>query len=216
MPTYVPELRSLRIDDSHEAHRVTLQSGATKWLGLRGKQLELVLKASPANTGALPSTFGVDVLATNSLKPMRTRVAVMRDKRLLAIDRTQSGDPDDADVRAGPLEFWRGFDASGKGEGAAPDTSALLLHVYVDASIVTVLAGNRTAVTVHVHPSAEALGVSLFATGSDGAVDMDVEGWRLTPVYAVPPPDARLKTTDDVEFGPPTCSDTLTWRTAIG
>ena len=100
-----------------------------------------------------------------------------------------------------PLEFWRGFDARGKGEDPVPGTSALLLHVYVDASIVTVIAGNRTAVTVHVHPSAEALGVSLFATGSDGAVDMDVEGWRLTPVYAVPPPDARLKTTDDVEFG---------------
>ena len=110
----------------------------------------------------------------------------MRDKQLLAIDRTLSGLPADADVRAGPLSFW--FAPSGADERDADAMSTLLLHVYVDASIVTVLAGNRTAVTVHVHPDELAVGVALFAEGA-GAVHMQLEGWQLLPVYAAPPPN---------------------------
>jgi hypothetical protein len=204
---YVPELQSLRNESSHEVQSVTLQStinasggtvrvpSTTRWLGLRGKQLELLLRvAAPEPGRVLPSRFGIDVLAANSSNDdnmsatafQRTRIAVMRDKQLLAIDRTLSGVPADADVRAGPLSFW--FASSGADERDADATSTLLLHVYVDASIVTVLAGNRTAVTVHVHPDELAVGVALFAEGA-GAVHMQLEGWQLLPVYAAPLPD---------------------------
>jgi hypothetical protein len=135
--------------------------------------------ATNSSSGSSSGSSDADGVSTTAAQ--RTRIAVMRDKQLLAIDRTLSGDPTDADVRAGPLSFW-----------FAPSSvdSTLLLHVYVDASVVTVIAGNRTAVTVHVHPDERAVGVALFAEGA-GAVRMQLEGWQLSPVYAVPPPPDR-------------------------
>jgi hypothetical protein len=91
---YVPELKSLRNESSREQQSCTLQPvasaltggvaglidtpllpGTTRWLGLRGKQLELLLQVSVPEPGAalpaylsspLPARFGLDVLATNS------------------------------------------------------------------------------------------------------------------------------------------------------
>lgn len=201
---YVPELATLRITSSHERRRLRLlpprsggSSRAIHWLGLQGKQLELIVRLSPVESNALPPNFGLSVLCANvssgggSGKEERTDIVVMRDEQLLAIDRRRSGDPLDSDVRAGPLSFWHALDHMGTGGGAT--SGALVLHVYVDGSIVTVLAGNRTAVTVHVHPGQLARGVGLFVgsgnskglpTTEAAAVDVEVEGWQLTPLYS--------------------------------
>jgi hypothetical protein len=223
---YVPELASLRIASSHEHQRLRLlppsssSAKAAHWLGLQGKQLELIVRLSLVTGKALPPIIGLSVLCANASssssggggggKEERTDIVVMRDKQLLAIDRQRSGDPLDSDVRAGPLSFWpaltdhMGTAPGAHHQGGATRAEPLMLHVYVDGSIVTVLAGNRTAVTAHVHPGELALGVGLFvgnprincsgnsqglpttnAVGAGAmAVDVEVEGWQLTPLYS--------------------------------
>ena len=68
MQQYVPELQSLRIATSHEAQRLTLvpsAEGLTHWLGLRVKQLELIVRLTPVAGKPLPALFGVRVLCSN-------------------------------------------------------------------------------------------------------------------------------------------------------
>ena len=193
---YVPELQKLRVASSHEARSMVLAPSSDKlpvtWLELHGKQLELMLRLTPSKGAALPTAFGVQVLATNGSKghtAQRTRITVMRNKQLFAIDRTQS---------AGPLSFWPALDNCSTSDEFELVSTTLLMHVYVDGSVVSVIAGNRTAVTVHVHPNEAAIGVALFAEGRSASVHVAVEGWQLMPNY-FPPPNLRqplLKTED--------------------
>jgi hypothetical protein len=183
---FVPELKQLRTGTPEHVGRMVLRGddgdgGSYHWFATAGAQLEIVIRFKCVTAGAvLPLRFGFDVLASKPSiggeeNPERTRVLVMSDQKLvLAVDRTISGDANDADVRAGPLTFWPLPAAVSASE------HELLLHAYIDGSIVSVIAGNRTAVTAHVHPTLGSRGVAVFAEGGGEVELVSASIWELS------------------------------------
>eukprot|EP00658_Telonema_sp_P-2_P024871 TRINITY_DN20005_c0_g2_i1.p5 TRINITY_DN20005_c0_g2~~TRINITY_DN20005_c0_g2_i1.p5 ORF type:complete len:116 (-),score=23.65 TRINITY_DN20005_c0_g2_i1:553-900(-) len=86
------------------------------------------------------------------------------------IDRSAAlgNEPGHRDVRAGPLP-------SAEGSGEEQDQE---LHVYVDNSIVSVIASEQTAITAWVHPSTEeSSAIALFVEGADAKIEVEV--WEM-------------------------------------
>jgi len=194
---FVPELKTLRRGHT-QLRAVQLSSGRpaaqaqflprSAW----GPQLEIVAtfrwKSQPSKA---PAQFGLAVLASNSSGSAghaktaeRTAVCFDIRRQLVLLDRTRSGAALDADIRAGPMPG---------SAAAAADEHQVTVHVYVDHAVVSLIAGNETAISAWVAPQrAESVGVALFAEGLVG-VTADVDVWQLaTPVH-----HEVLKTEDD-------------------
>lgn len=143
---FVPELQKLR------------QSNATAG----GQQLELLVNISAPADFAGFAGVAVLGLATSGVDAAeRTLVGVDFGKQLVLIDGTAQGN---ANVRAGPLY----------GSGGPGGVQTANLHIYVDHSIVTVIANQQTGVTALVQPSSAAASaiapVGLNAAGVKGSV----------------------------------------------
>jgi hypothetical protein len=51
------------------------------------------------------------------------------------------------------------------------------MHVYIDRSIISVIASNETAITVWTHPANGSVALGLFAEG--GEADVELEVWAM-------------------------------------
>lgn len=56
-------------------------------------------------------------------------------------------------------------------------TTEQSMHVYIDRSIISVIASNETAITVWTHPANGSVALGLFAEG-EGA-DVELEAWAM-------------------------------------
>ena len=71
--------------------------------------------------------------------------------------------PAERDIRAGPLP--------------RASTQQQSMHVYLDRSLISVIASNGTAITVWTHPPNGAQRLGLFAEGE--AADVELEVWAM-------------------------------------
>mmetsp|Transcript_728 Transcript_728/g.2362 ORF Transcript_728/g.2362 Transcript_728/m.2362 type:complete len:537 (+) Transcript_728:47-1657(+) len=167
---FVPELQGLRVGPANSTTKAGLSTVAAAnavELGIAGGQLELVAGITMAS-GAAGCDAGLTVLAGGT---QFTAVGVNLSSGLAYIDRTRSGLPSDADVRAGPLAA-----------AAASAAAEIQMHVYVDRSIVTVIVNNRTALTAWVHPDEGSLKVGAYGTCAAGSVSVTAAGYSLASV----------------------------------
>ena len=86
---------------------------------------------------------------------------------LCTVNRRASGEnpwsnPAERDVRAGPLPRA---------------TAQQSMHVYLDRSLISVIASNGTAITVWTHPPNGSVALGLFAEGE--AADVELEVWPM-------------------------------------
>lgn len=180
---FVPELAALRAGPAavNLTGLVPPGGGANNATALAVRGTVLELKATftiPA--GVRRGVVGLALLSSGDGREY-TAVALDLERRLVLLDRTRSGAAMDADVRAGPLPTRSGAAAEAEAE--------IAVHIYVDNSIVTLIAGNTTALTAWVHPQSPASqAVGLFSQGlapSAGAEDggcsaVDACGVRLS------------------------------------
>jgi sucrose-6-phosphate hydrolase SacC (GH32 family) len=146
---FVPELKTLRVGGAQRELSMQTRAfvspgrlgGALGFKG--GQQLEILadFPHMPNATGII----GLRVLKAGDTE--YTTVGVDFDTDLVFIDGTKQGN---TDVRAGPLLRTADY------------PSTVHLHIYIDHSIIAVIANNRTGITTYVTPSsAEARGVEL-------------------------------------------------------
>jgi beta-fructofuranosidase len=162
-----PELKQLR--GVH--HRIiNLPIPPTSFLQLRevqGDCLELLAELVPSEA----TEFGIGVRCA----PDGSEQTLIRYDRLqgsLLIDRQRSSIGEDAqrDVRAGPLPL-------------APD-EPLLLHIFVDRSVIEVFANSRLCMSSRIYPSrSDCLGVGLFARGGSARLN-SLDVWEMESIWA--------------------------------
>ena len=139
--------------------------------GVGGSQLEIV--AVFAVPRGFAGAVGLVVLASDAAAEA-TAIELDRAASQVRLDRTRSGSAMDADVRAGP---WPNTTrACGDGD----DDETITLHVFVDHSVISLIAENQTAITAWVHPSqpSTSIGVGVYAT-SEGATLASIDIWTL-------------------------------------
>lgn len=164
-----PELRELR--NRHCRHAVDL--GNESVLVTRGRSIELALTitredASSAGLHVLRSPDGSET--TTIIVDFPTREVVLDRRRASTDDATAR------DVQRAPLPE----------DG---DDDRVVLHVFVDGSVVETLVDYRTGLTSRVYPTGDRSdGVSLFARGGDAQFDLDV--WTLGGLQYGDGPDA--------------------------
>jgi hypothetical protein len=170
----VPELQKLR-RQHFSASNFAFPNAAATFLSdpaARGVQLEISarLKFPEFRTGR----FGLRVLANASCAESSaaeyTEVGFERaanHSRVYVDRRRSSGGVRDADIRSGP---W------------VPTGSVTNLHVFVDRSIVTLIADNVTSISLWVHPTdvAASQRVALFSGPSIQGVHAEqIDVWQL-------------------------------------
>lgn len=179
--SFVSELGVLR--DTHEGlGPKTLtpapsraSAGVAHQINVAGPRLEILASFSNVFSAAgecgPAHEFGVLVFGSDDFTE---HAAVGFDARAkhVFIDRTNVGkNATFHDVRAGPC-------LSDGGE-----SMGLTMHVYVDHSIVTVIANNQTAITVYApRGSKNSIRVAPYALG--GCVDATLDVWKLDAVYS--------------------------------
>ena len=159
---FVPELAVLR-GAHHLSQRYTVDAGVTVPVPPAGNQLEI--KARRLNLArSLTSSWGVVVFGSPDLK-QGTKIGF--NEHHFFVDRRASGSnpwskPAERDVRAGPLPR---------------STSEQSMHVYIDRSIISVIASNETAITVWTHPLNGSVAMGLFSEGETAYVELEV--WAM-------------------------------------
>jgi len=193
---FIPELQKLRRAHTElAAHGVPLPTSAAAeptWLpaAAYGPQIEIVatFRVSASAAGRLwgragrreggasaASLFGLVVLATTASSSTgaaaeRTVIAFDLARKMVQLDRRWSGAGVDADVRAGP---WP--DADGN-SGATEVT----VHAFVDHAVVSLIAGNETAISAWVAPQREdSVAVGVFSELGSDEVTATVDVWQL-------------------------------------
>ena len=178
---FVPELQTLRRART-QLRAQTLHAGVvTLPPSAFGAQLEILAtfrfpsaEAMSAAAADASQQFGLQVLASNGTAGDAERTVVRFDlrRKMVLLDRTSSGAELDADVRAGPLPSPTASVGGGRRE--------ISVHVYVDHSVVSLIAGGETAISAWVAPQrAESVGVALFSELVGGAVEADIDVWQL-------------------------------------
>eukprot|EP01052_Picozoa_sp_SAG31_P005989 SAG31_NODE_271_length_18717_cov_8.685949_24_plen_476_part_00 len=166
--TFVPELRALR-GAHHTARQYTIQAGATLRVPPGGNQLEI--KACRLSVPSSPAaTWGIIVFGSLDLK-QGTKIGF--NENHFFVDRRASGKnewskPVERDVRAGPLPR---------------STRQQSVHVYLDRSIISVIASNETAITAWTHPANGSTALGLFSEGEESVIELEAWDMRsiLTP-----------------------------------
>eukprot|EP00035_Acanthoeca_spectabilis_P011638 m.205377 g.205377 ORF g.205377 m.205377 type:complete len:572 (+) comp15409_c0_seq2:2143-3858(+) len=168
---FVPELQTLRkTSGQHVSHfglSHTDAAAAVPLIGINGSQLEIEATFL-VNLTSTQCDFGLTVLSNQATEFTAVGInlsSVADMKGAAYIDRTHSGLPSDADVRAGPLGTSLG--------------STVTMHVFVDHSIVSVIVNNATALTVWVHPGEQSLFVGAYCSCDVGTVDVSAIGYQL-------------------------------------
>jgi hypothetical protein len=142
------------------------------------------------HTDGTSMEFGLVVLGSNSTSNStaeRTVIAFDLARQMVKLDRRLSGAALDADVRAGPWPsaFTEAGTAGTAGRagtvGPAEITpSSVEVHIYVDHAVVSLIAGNETAISAWVAPQrAESIGVGFFSELGAGLVVATADVWQL-------------------------------------
>jgi hypothetical protein len=154
--------------------------------------------AGAAATGTASSQFGLVVLASNASSNGPAERTVIRfdlARNMVQLDRRLSGAALDADVRAGPWPTRsvqrlsktsvKEVATDGADGTSADEPREVRVHVYVDHTVVSLIAGNETAISAWVAPQrAESVGVGVFSELGAGQVTASVDVWQLaTPVH---------------------------------
>jgi beta-fructofuranosidase len=159
----VAELRALR--GQHAGHDSTTLSATTP-LELQGAALEIVADLLPDRA----TQVGLNVLCSPDGSEL-TSIVYDPGSGWLSIDRSRSSlDPS---VQREPHGT----------HVALADAEHLVLHVFVDHSVVEVFANGRACLTTRVYPSrADSVGVELFARGGPAQLDkLDV--WEMRSIW---------------------------------
>ena len=168
----MPELAVLR--DEHWGAQVyglpASDQGSHLAIPPVGRQLEIrtSLMAPPSDVSK-PWEWGVIVFGSDNMTE-GTRVGVSHEggkTAVLFVDRTATMPVNERDVRGGPMP-------------PAQDDGTEGLHIYIDQSLISVIASNETAITVWTHPVASSDKVALFATAGR-EVQLCAEAWALAP-----------------------------------
>jgi len=158
----VKELENLRQNEKVKRN-FTVKAGSDSGLDDFGSELlELEITMLPGNS----KKCGVMVCCS---KDGREKTILYYDalKKKLMCDATGSS-----------IGFGRKIVEGGPFE-LKPD-EPLVLHVFVDRSIVEVFANDRQAVTRNIYPELRGTGVKLFSEGGDVKV-LSVKAWEMTP-----------------------------------
>lgn len=133
---------------------------------VKGSSFELKIDFAPGDA----AHFGVKI-ASSPDGEEQTLIFYDRAEKKLKIDTTRSGlGEGPKSVEAAPFELMPG--------------EALLLRVFVDASLVEVFANDRQAVTRQIYPTRkDSVGVALFSRGGSTAVSL-VEAWEMAVANA--------------------------------
>ena len=141
---------------------------ANEWLQqnqIQGNQLEFEVTLAPAGSG-------VEGLKVFKSANQETVIGVDRDRGVVFVDRTRSGNVD--------------FNPKFPGRYDAPlldPQGAVKLHVYVDACSVEVFVNDGEKVfTVLAFPAADSRGVEYFGPDSPGAVEA-LQVWKLKSIW---------------------------------
>ena len=180
LQAFVPELQALRRTHFRAVNIAVPVGGAAgaHFFGpAAGAQLEIsaTFKLSAAlrdsfGTNAEVGNFGLLVLAASDTSE-HTVIGFDLSHQTVFLDRKASGAPDlDGDVRAGP---W----PSSAGLG---DETSITVHVYVDHSVVSLIAANETAITAWVHPQSKmSTGVAVWSAVEGVKLD-SIDVWALS------------------------------------
>jgi len=167
--SFVEELNALRGPAVTVAGRTLSSEEVDLAERLRGDALELRVEFEPIAAGAVQS-YGLWLCGSPDGEE-RTRIVYAPGRGVLSVDRTGSSLSEDTvrDVLGSAL-------ALGKGEG-------LSLHIYVDHSVLEVIANGRVGLSSRVYPSREdSLGVGVFAGG--GAVTLrGIQAWQMGCIW---------------------------------
>ena len=160
LTAFVPELRSLR----REGTRVdALEVAETVNVDTKGPALELrlTIKRGDASRSGL-------LLARSPDGEEETRVYVDWTAGRLIIDRERSSRLEDTERRAQ--------------SGALDAGDELELHLYLDGSVLELVANKKLVLSTRIYPSRpESVGVGLFAQG--GRSTFGLEAWRLASIW---------------------------------
>lgn len=159
----VPELQVLRRDHRRVEHLELGPGHATMLPGLDGDTLELDVRITPGAARVV----GL-ILRRSPDGSEETRIVFEPDNEALAIDRTRSSldTTGDRERHEAPL--------------ALADGETLQLRVFVDRTIIEVVANGRVMLTERIYPTrADSLGVGVFAEGGNAIVER-LDRWRMT------------------------------------
>lgn len=149
---------------------LTLSSQERDLSGRRlGQALEVVARFAPH--GDEPAQAYGLVLCASPDGQEETRIVYEPATETLSVDRTRSSLDGEAvrDVRGTPLPLE-------EGEGLA-------LHVYVDHSVIEVIANGRTCLSTRIYPTREdSLGMGAFAAGGSASLE-SLRAWRLKGIW---------------------------------
>lgn len=160
-----PELKQLRGDHQRILELPILPTSLMQLRNVQGDCLEILAELLPGEATEL----GIGVRCT----PDGAEQTLIRYDRLqgrLLIDRQQSSMAEDAqkDIREGPLLL-------------APD-EPLLLHIFVDRSVIEVFANYRLCMSSRIYPSrSDSLGVGLFARGGSARIKT-LDSWKMASI----------------------------------
>ncbi len=159
---FAPELRGLR--QKYTKMSSLDVAGTVKVEGVKSRALELRLtlqKGSASRSGIL--------LARSPGGEEETRVFMDWDEGTLVIDRARSSLLPEAERRAQ--------------SGALSATDTLDLHLYLDGSVLELVANGRLTLNTRVYPSRDdSLGVKLFADGGVSRLGL-LEVWTLASIW---------------------------------
>jgi beta-fructofuranosidase len=161
----VRELQKLR-RDHRQFTDLALAAGVPRVTGVRGNQLEIVLRWQPDAAREM----GL-ILAQSPGGEEQTQIIFDRAAGELSIDRRRSnarGDVD-LDTQFAPLSLAEG--------------EALKLHIFYDRSVIEIFANDRVCLTSRIYPTRDdTLGLSLFANGADTRLSsMDI--WQIDSIW---------------------------------
>ncbi|HVB22355.1 MAG TPA: glycoside hydrolase family 32 protein [Ktedonobacteraceae bacterium] len=162
----VPELKQLRGVHLRVVDQPILPTSLMQCGAIQGDCLEILAELMPDEATEL----GIGVRCA----PDGTEQTLIRYDRLqgrLLIDRQQSSLSENVqrDIRAGPLALAAG--------------EPLLLHIFLDRSVIEVFANRRLCMSSRVYPSrTDSLGVGFFARGESASIKaLDV--WEMGSIF---------------------------------
>ncbi len=161
-----PELKQLRGTHQRVMDLPILPTSLMQLVEVQGDCLEILAALAPDEATEL----GIGVRCA----PDGSEQTLIRYDRLrgrLLIDRQQSSISEDVqrDIREGPLSLAAG--------------EPLLLHIFLDRSVIEVFANHRLCMSSRVYPSrTNSLGVGLFARGGSARIKA-LDAWEMGSIF---------------------------------
>jgi len=164
-----PELQSLRAGGSVLENVRVPSQGDVSISCVKGDALELIVQFRPAGVGDR-GAFGL-VVRRSPDGEEQTVIRYDVGHQRLSIDRYRSSRDEETvrDVQGGRLTLC--------------EDEGLALHVFLDHSVLEVVANGRLCLTSRIYPTREdSIGVSLVAEG--GSVEVErLEAWRMNSIW---------------------------------